>query len=302
MKSLVRVCICGLGLLLSFAVGGAEALPLPGGLVASGSSGSGKTSLVVRQGPSLDIGFHHLYNLEFSLASEEFRRWQSAFPEDPMGPVGEAAGLLFAEFHRIGLLEGQLLESDEWIRSKDRFTADEHVHEQMEALLVRADASANKRLTVDGNDKNALFALTLSNGLRADWAGLVAKQNFTALRYTRASTVYGQKLLTLDPHYDDAYLATGFAKYMTGSLIAPMRWLLRLGGIDADKQGGFNDLQKTASGGRYLAPFAKILLAIAYVREKNKSEATHLLEGLKKDFPANPLFGTALNRIAQQQR
>ncbi len=270
---------------------------------AENSPGPGKPAVLtvnpVKATPSLDRGFHQMYNLEFTPAQEEFRCWQAAHPDDPVGFVGEASGLLFGEFHRLGVLEAQLLENDDWFHSKTRLTADEHVNQQMEAILVHADSIANKRLAANANDQDALFALTLANGLRADWAGLIAKQNFSSLRYTRLSTLYGQRLLALDSHFDDAYVATGFAKYLTGSLIAPLRWLVRLGGIDADKQGGLADLKKTASGGRYLAPFAKILLAIAYVRDKNKTEARTLLEALRRDFPANPLFGEAIKRLEQ---
>jgi hypothetical protein len=50
---------------------------------------------------------------------------------------------------------------------------------------------------------------------------------------------------------------------------APVRWLLKMGGLPGDKQGGIADLQLTAQHGHYLAPFARILLAIACVRDKD---------------------------------
>ena len=71
---------------------------------------------------------------------------------------------------------------------------------------------------------------------------------------------------------------------------APVRWILRIGGLHADKQGGIADLQTTAEHGHYLAPFARILLAIAYVREKDNPRALQLLNGLHNEFPANTLF------------
>src|ERR1700674_4675626 len=70
----------------------------------------------------------------------------------------------------------------------------------------------------------------------------------------------------------------------------PVRWILRMGGLPSDKQGGIADLQTTAEHGHYLAPFARILLSIAYVREKDKSRALQLLTGLRQDFPGNTLF------------
>jgi hypothetical protein len=85
-------------------------------------------------------------------------------------------------------------------------------------------------------------------------------------------------------------VATGFSKYIIGSMAAPVRWILHLGGLPSDKQGGIADLQTTAEHGHYLAPFARILLSIAYVREKDKLRALQLLTGLRQEFPANTLF------------
>jgi hypothetical protein len=70
------------------------------------------------------------------------------------------------------------------------------------------------------------------------------------------------------------------------------------GRLPADKKGGIADLQKTAQQGHYLAPLARILLAIAYVREKDKSRALQILNALRADFPSNRLV---TREIAQLQ-
>jgi hypothetical protein len=80
-------------------------------------------------------------------------------------------------------------------------------------------------------------------------------------------------------------------------MAAPVRWILRMGGLPADKQGGINDLQTTAEHGHYLAPFARILLAIAYVREKDKPRALEMLAGLEHEFPSNTLFPREIARL-----
>src|ERR1700730_4005987 len=46
---------------------------------------------------ALDRGFTGLYNLDFNGAQKDFSAWQVQHPEDPVGPVSEAAGLLFSE-------------------------------------------------------------------------------------------------------------------------------------------------------------------------------------------------------------
>ena len=53
----------------------------------------------------------------------------------------------------------------------------------------------------------------------------------------------------------------------------------------------------TAEHGHYLAPFARILLAIAYVRDKDKPRARELLASLRDEFPKNPLFANELTRL-----
>ena len=60
-----------------------------------------------------------------------------------------------------------------------------------------------------------------------------------------------------------------------------------MGGLPSDKQGGIADLQTTAADGHYLAPFAPILLSIAYVREKDKPRALELLTGKRSFFAAD---------------
>ena len=80
-------------------------------------------------------------------------------------------------------------------------------------------------------------------------------------------------------------------------MAAPVRWILRLGGLPSNKQEGIADLQTTAEHGHYLAPFARILLAIAYVREKDKARAIELLAGLQKEFPGNTLFPREIARL-----
>jgi hypothetical protein len=83
-------------------------------------------------------------------------------------------------------------------------------------------------------------------------------------------------------------------------MAAPVRWLVRLGGASGDKQAGIRELEITAQHGRYLAPFARILLAIACVREKDKAHARELLVSLRNDFPQNPLFAREILRLDSQ--
>jgi hypothetical protein len=246
---------------------------------------------------ALDHGYSDLYNLDFAGAQKSFLEWEKLHPDDPVGPASEAAGFLFSEFNRLGVLEAQFFADDDAWLSRSKLTPDPAVRVQFLSAIGRAETIANARLAKDPKDRDALFALTLAYGLQADYAALIEKRNIGSLRLTKQASTYAQQLLAVCNNCYDALLATGFSKYIIGSLSAPFRWILRMGGLPGDKDGGLADLQTTAAHGHYLAPFARILLAIAYVREKDKPRALELLNGLHAEFPANTLFPHEIARL-----
>src|ERR1700674_5390083 len=231
---------------------------------------SARASPVPLVGTALDQGFLDMYNLNFDVAQRDFAAWESQHPDDPMGPVSQAAGLLFSEFNRLGVLESQFYENDTAFERREKVLPDPAVRGRFRAYLGRASNLAHVRLTKNTKDKDGLFALTLSAGLEADYAALIEKRNLASLHSAKEASVWAQQLLAVCPDCYDALLATGFSKYIIGSMAAPVRWILRMGGMSADKRGGIADLETTAEHGHYLAPFARILLAIAYVRDKDK--------------------------------
>jgi hypothetical protein len=246
---------------------------------------------------SLDQGFRLLYNLDFDQAHQVFLSWQREHPQDPVGPTAEAAGILFSEFHRLGVLEAQFYENDKRFLNRERPDPDGGVRDRFNAALARAQSAASVRLAANAKDRDALFAMTLSSGLQADYAALIEKRNMSSLRYTRDANDWADKLLAVDPDCYDARVATGFSKYIVGSMAAPLRWVLRLGGVSGDKKQGIVELQMTADHGRYLGPFARILLAIAYVRDKDNTRARGVLAALRDEFPKNPLFAREIARL-----
>jgi len=245
----------------------------------------------------LDQGFRLLYNLEFPQAQQVFSAWQQDHPQDPIGPVAEAAGLLFSEFQRLGILESQFYASDATFEARKKLSPDPALRDRLNGALDRAESQARARLAANPKDENALFAMTLSSGLRADYAALIEKRNLASLHFTKDATTWSHQLLAVDAECFDAHLATGISQYIIGSMSMPMRWILRIGGVSGDKNAGIAELQLTAQRGRYLAPFARILLAIAYVREKNNEQAREVLSGLRSEFPNNPLFAQEIARL-----
>ena len=125
---------------------------------------------------ALDRGFSGLYNLDFAEAQRDFAAWQQMHPDDPVGPVSEAAGFLFSEFNRLGVLESQFYENDESFLRRSKLTADPVLRDHFQAAIGRAENLSHARLAKDPKDQDALFALTLSSGLQADYAALIEKR------------------------------------------------------------------------------------------------------------------------------
>jgi hypothetical protein len=246
---------------------------------------------------SLDAGFRLLYDLDFGQAHRVFSSWEQEHPSDPMGPASDAAGLLFSEFDRLGVLESQFYDNDKAFAARKQLTADPAVRDRFNAALDQAERIAQSLLARNPKDRDALFAMTLVAGLRSDYAALIEKRNLLSLHYTKEAGYWAGRVLAVDPNCYDAHLATGFTKYIVGSMALPVRWILRLGGIDGDKEAGIAELQMTAEHGRYLAPLARIMLAIAYVRDKDRPKARAILTSLHDEFPRNALFVRELARL-----
>jgi hypothetical protein len=246
---------------------------------------------------SVDRGFQLLYNLDFGRAQEQFASYQQQHADDPMGPVAEAAGLLFSELNRVGVLGTRFFDRDSSFRSRPLPKADPVLCDRFNSALQRAEALARPHLASDPNDRGALLAMTLVNGLRADYTSLFENRYRVALHYTRDATNYARQLLAICGDCYDAYIATGISRYLIGSMSPPLRWILRMGGFSGDKKQGMVELRLVSERGHYLAPYARILLAIAEIREKNFTGARQLLSQLRDEFPGNPLFPQELARL-----
>jgi hypothetical protein len=238
----------------------------------------------------IEQGFDHMYNLDFSDARRAFDLWESARPEDPMGPVCQATALLFSEFARLGVLESQLFTDDERFDDRRKLNADPTIKQHFDSDLKKADALADEALRRNSQDSDAEFAKVLALGLRSDYAALVEKRDLAAIRYTKQGRQLAEVLLKQKPDDYDAYLAVGVENYLSGIKPAPIRWILSAGGVETDKAQGVHDLELTAAHGDLLAPFARLLLAVAALRDRNQPKACSLLNGLSQQYAGNPLY------------
>lgn len=251
--------------------------------------------------PPLDLGYRQMYNLQFGNAHHTFQNWIESHPADPLGPVSDAAAYLFAEFDRLHILQSELFTDDNDFRLRKRPQADPQVKLAFQTDVERADRLADQILAREPGDDNALFAKILGDGLCADYTALIEKRYAASFAYMKAGRVLAQSLLARNPSYYDAYLAVGIENYMLGVTSAPVRWVLRLAGAQTSKSQGVDNLRLTAEKGHFLLPYARLMLAVAALRDKDAATASKLLEGLTHDFPQNQLYANELSRLKSRR-
>jgi hypothetical protein len=257
--------------------------------IGSGAAGIGA--------PEIDAAFHLLYELRFAEARTGLIEWQRSHPEDPLGPAAEAASHLFEEFYAQGVLTSDFFLNDKLFLGGIKGKPDAARGAAFAAANKRAQDLATARLKTTPHDANALFAMTITDGMQADYLCIIEKRQFDSLHFVKAADEDAHKLLAVAPDAADAYLALGAANYIIGSLPAHKRFFLWFGGIHGDKPGGLQQLGQTASRGRFLRPFAKLMLALAELREKQMQPAREQFQQLAEEFPQNPLFQRELAKI-----
>jgi hypothetical protein len=246
---------------------------------------------------ALERGYQEMYDLDFERAHTIFQSWETSHPDDPLGPVSNAAAYLFAEFDRLHILQSELFTDDRRFARREKRVPDEQARSAFDRELTKAEEIANRILSGSPQNLDALFARVMASGLRGDYAALIEKRNLTGLSYMKGARELAQKLLAIDPSYYDAYLALGVENYLLGLSSAPVRWVLRISGAQTDKQDGIAKLRITAEKGRLLAPYARLLLAVAALRDRDRETARHLLSGLAEEFPQNQLYRQELAHL-----
>jgi len=260
-------------------------------------AGPRQTQTDVLRVPELEAGFRLLYELKPAEARTQFAARQKTHPEDPLGSAAEAASYLFEECYRQGILTSEFFLDDDRFLGMIPVKADAALRTAFFAACKRSQDLAQLRLKTNPDDANALFAMTLSVGMQADYASLIDKKQRDSLGKIREANKYAKKLLAVAPEGTDAYLTLGTANYILGSLPAGKRFFLRFAGIRGDKRLGIKQIEIAAVSGRYLRPFAKILLALAALREKKPDVARTQLTELVAEFPQNPLFASELAKL-----
>jgi len=292
-STIILFLLVPVGTLLALAGVSAAAAPAPG----AADTEKPEAADLSKKDSELYGGWLKMYDLKFDDAHSTFAAWKQSHPEDSLGPASNAAAYLFSELARLGALESELFVDDTRFIQRAKLRPDAAKKALFVQEISQADRLADAALQKTGADPNALFVKSLTFGLRADNASLIEKQSFAALGYTKEGRVYADRLMQANPLAFDAYLGPGVENYLLSLRAAPVRVLLRITGSNVDREKGVEEIRQTALHGHYLEPFAKLLLAVAALRDNNPARARELLGELHQRFPDNELYTREMNRI-----
>jgi hypothetical protein len=250
----------------------------------------------------VDSAFQRLYNFDFRAAHSILDAHLKTQPTDSLAHAVRASAVLFEELHRLRILESEFFSEDKRIIDKQALRPAPEARSVFNQSLRSAEREAQKTLGIDTNDADALFTLSLVAGLEADYLAFIEKRQWQSLSFIRQSQTLSLRLLKAHPGYADAELTGGACEYLLGSMPFFVKWFIRFDGVEGQKSAAARKLQRVAASGRYLGPFARILLAIVHLREKQPALALGVLEQLSRDFPGNPLFRSEAGKVGALMR
>jgi tetratricopeptide (TPR) repeat protein len=247
--------------------------------------------------PTLDAAFQRLYNFDFAGAQAAATRYVSANGEDPMGYAVRAASHLFSELNRTNALSKPV--GEERLLGGRDIEPDERARAEFWKATKQARAMAESRLRRDAKDRDALAAMAVVAGLERDYLALIDKKLRKSMDSIKEAQSFSTRLLAVDGQAYDAYLNTGFSEYLLGSFPAVLRWVVKVNGVEGDKEKGLLLMRKAAENGRYMRGFAQLLLAHFYLKEGRREESEKMLRAMLRDYPENAVIKRELSKISQ---
>lgn len=248
------------------------------------------SSPIQTKNPLTSPAWQHFYNNEYDQAIRDFEHEVTSSPLHPAAYNHLAQAILYRELFRNGALESQLVTGNNPFLRRPKMTIPADVKTRFRQTIDRALALSEKRLERDRNDEEALYAASVSYGLRANYFFLVEKAWSGALRDASASRKYSNRLIEVNPNFTDAYLIQGLHDYVAGSLPFYMRMVGHLAGFHGDRERGLEELRDVAEHGVLNKYDAEILLAVIYRRERRPEDAIPLLKEASAHFPRNYLL------------
>ena len=249
----------------------------------------------------LHAAFDHLYNLEFDAALELFEQVARAEPASATVRAFWASALLYQILASQGSLQSQLFVTSNEFLQHQRLPPDPPLEKRFQAVVREGLELARQRLKANPKDVDGLFAAGLLYGDLANYAAGVKAKYFEGLRLGEKSYNYHRRLRALHPELDDTGVVLGIHDYILGSLPRVHRVFLFFAGVRGSRPRGFGYFEEASEKGEFLGTYARILLAVACLREGRLDCAQAAVEALRARYPRNPIYTLELAKLYRQQ-
>jgi tetratricopeptide (TPR) repeat protein len=233
--------------------------------------------------------FDYQYQLDYDNAIHNFEMVEQAHPDDPFAANHLLTALFFRELYHNGALDTGLYSSNSFL-SRKQIHPDAGNVARIQELEQRSLKLAEAEIKAEPKNPDAYYARGVTRGIQSTYTALVEKSWFAALGSAKEARHDHQKVLELDPNYNDAKLVVGMHSYIVGSLPWTVRWIAHIVGESGDKAGGIKQLYEAANGGGEASVDAKVVLALFLRREQRYEEALQVQRSLARAYPGNFLF------------
>jgi tetratricopeptide (TPR) repeat protein len=256
----------------------------PGGLGARPPEASFRPS-----DPLNSSAFDHYYNLDYDRAVDEFDQILRRHPNDPFAVNHEMTAILIRELYRMGAMSTGEYANDSFVGEAHR-PADPKVKEQIKGLVQRAENLEEQELKADPNNRDAIYARGVTRAEFSIYTALIERAWFSALRNAVGARRDHERVLELDPNFQDAKLVVGTHYYVLGSLPWGVKVAVAMVGLSGNKDKGFQYLYEVAKGNGESCIDAQVILSLFLRREHRYDEALGIMRGLIPLYPRNVLF------------
>lgn len=250
--------------------------------------------------PTIERAFERLYSFQFEESQRVARAYAASRPTDPMGHATLAASIVFSEMNRLQVFSKDMFKEEKQ-KGEQAKKIGEEARKQFEDALNRAKYAGAEALKHNDRDTNALLGLLIATGAERDFAALIEKRYKDSYYAAKTSQEYALKLQSIDPSIGDAWFTRGFSEYLVGSVPFVVRWLMKIDQVTGDKKKGIELMEQCAREGRYLKPFAQMMLASIYQKDKRMKECRVMLEAFAAAYPENKVIREELAKMPKGQ-
>ncbi|MDY6879309.1 MAG: tetratricopeptide repeat protein [Thermodesulfobacteriota bacterium] len=226
-------------------------------------------SLPMYVNEEINKGIEYLYNGQFELSEEIFRKMTTEFPQEPAG------------YFYLAMVT--------WSRLAEGFWSPADVDEYRRRIDQTIEV-AKKSIKTDGKDSRDFFYLGGALGFKGRFE--LMRSKWLSSYFLASDAIEAlETCLRMDPDNKDVLLGLGIFDYYTAKLSGVLKFLTNLFLYKGSREEGLRKLHLAAREARHSKTEAKSMLIHIYLfLEADSSKAMHIVEELAAKFDQNPRF------------